>query len=832
MPITGQQVDPNSVPAASALNPTVSRHLFAMSDGARLAVWQGANGAQYAVRSTGGAWGAPVQFATPAGGLNPYYGLGQNGNVVSLFANNTSATVNQIKLSYAAGAVTMSTASYSGFNDVLTSIDVLYNTTLSAWIIAGGDNLTSGVAVYQIQESSSTAGQGVTLSGISGASRVHLTSSGPASNVLYLSYQQSGSSLFVAPVTIAGTTISIGTPETAYPGCTDYSAEIDANGNLDLVVLDERSSGTHSIVAVKRLGVNSYNSPTILYNNTQGSTPPVTSYDSATGNLTVYVQSLANQSNGELLRILRSGGSWGGAQLAVGGDGNGYGSPSTNRYAVSGTSEWLYLSGTSTTLLQYSGFSNGSTPTVPVPVSPSGNITTLLPTFIWNSANPTPSDAPQARELLIQRVSDGVTMWDTGRMTTGDNHSIVYSTTATGLAYGVQYRWQVREWDTVLNSPSAYSSPVTFTVTRPGTVAITNVAANGLNVAAGGDITGANCTLSYSWSHPDGLSNTQYQGLLYADDGVTLVNAQQTATYANPLSSGSTTTVHYWTITDGANPPISNLTYYRFQIQATDSQGGVTLSPQYRVRTNWPPPAPVTGFSALSNPVTGTVRLSWQLPPGMTGINVYTRRSPLPGHIPDPWVQFQGVGLVTHLTVYPLLLTRTDYAIQTIDTSGVIGTLEVLPNVLLPLLFGRSYTAWITDTANPSTSVPVGLANDAGGASTWQHVTGPVSMLYEGHTMPTVDYLPTSYYTATGRKYVVFALDTDNATRLAWRDIRAALTAMDGGNSVLYRDMDNHAFICTLTNFSEGQADAVSYNVSFDLIQTTTTLNPLALWSA
>lgn len=831
MPILGQQIDPNPVPIASALNPNVSPHLFAMSDGTRLAVWQGANGVVYAIRSTGGVWAAPVAIAGVSGNLNAY-GLGQNGNVVSLFGNTLSGgSVAQIKLSYAAGAVTVSATSYSGINDYLASIDVLYNTTLSSWIIAGISSGTSRVEIVQVNESSGTVGQIVTLNGISGAPRVHLTSSGPASNVLYLSYQQSGASLFVAPVTISGTTLSLGTPEAAYPGCTDYSAEIDASGNLDLVVLDERTNGLHSIVAVKRLGVNSYSSPITLYGNTQGATPPVTNYDSPSGNLTVYVQSLANQSNGELLSIQRTGGTWGAAQTTIGGDALGYGSPSANRYTVSGTSEYLYLSGTTTVALNYNGAANGSTPTVPVPVSPSGNIAGLLPNFLWNSANPTPSDLPVAREILVQRVSDSVTMWDTGRITTGDNHSIIYSTTATGLAYGIQYRWQAREWDTVLNSPSAYSTAMSFTPQSPPVETITGVTNNGVVVASGGDIATTTIAVTTSHTQSGGNSAAQVNLVFLADDGVTVLGQTGFTALSPAITSGASFTITS-DLSNGGTVALANGTYYRVRVDVIDSTGLTASSGTFRLHTAWTPPAPVTGLSALPNPVTGTVRLSWQIPTGTTALKVYTRRSPLPGHTPEPWIPFQGVGLVSRLTVYPLLLTKIDYAVQTFNAQGVNGALEILPSVILHLLFGRSYTAWITNTVNPSTSVPVGLANDAGSASTWQHVTAPISSIFEGHTSPTTDYLPTSYYTAIGRKYLVFALDTDNSTSLAWRDVRAALTTMDGGNLVLYRDMDNHAYICTLTNFVEGQADAVSYNVSFDLISTTIALNPLALWSA
>lgn len=824
MPIIGQQVDPNAVPAASALAPNVGRRLFAMSDGARLAVWTGANGTVYAIRSTGGVWAAPVSIPSATGNMS-VYGVGQNGNAVSLFSVGVSGIVSQIKLSYAAGAVTITTPSYTG-GVYAANLDVLYNTTLAAWLIAGFDSFNSSMVIQQIAESSSTVGQSVALSGTQTPARVHLTSSGPASNILYLSYQQSGSSLFVAPVSIAGTTIALGTPEAAYPGCTDYSAEIDASGNLDLVVLDERTSGLHSIVAVKRLGVNSYSSPITLYGNTQGATPPVTNYDSTSGNLTVYVQSLANQPNGELLSIQRIGGTWGAAQTVVGGDALGYASPSANRSTVAGVSEYLYLSGTSTALLQYNGAANGSTPTVPVPVSPSGNIAGLLPNFAWNSANPTPSDLPQAREIVVERDSDGVTLWDTGRITTG----APYGYAGTALVYGIRYRWKVREWDTVLNSPSAYSTYAYFTPQSPPVETITGVTNNGVAVANGGNIASTTVAVTFSHTQSGGNSATQANLVLLTDDGTAVVGQTGFTNLSPAIASGASGTLT-WELTNNGAVAIANGTYYRARVDVIDSTGLTASSGTFRLHTNWPPPAPVTGFSATPNPVTGTVRLSWTVPAGITGIRVYTRRSPLPGHAPEPWVQFQGVVGGSRLTVYPLLLTKTDYAVQTINAQGISGAVEVLPNVILHLLFGRSYTAWITDTVNPSTSVPVGLANDAGGASTWQHVTGPVSTLYEGHTSPTVDYLPTSYWTATGRKYVVFALDTDNATSLAWRDVRAALTAMDGGNSVLYRDMDNHAYICTLTNFSEGQADAVSYLVSFDLIQTTSTLNPLALWS-
>jgi len=827
MPAVGQLVDNVSIPA-DPFSPDVTHHLCTFSDGAKLLVYSRTTGAYYALRNSSGVWQAPVSLlASP---LSSYSAnaIVQVGDTVTVFYATATAGSNNAALAYSAGAVNVTTSG-GGAIAGTTAFDVAWNSTTGYWYVASfGPSPFGGyifvVTTYLPGFPPFTTQRAVNAT-TTGITRLHLAAASATSSTIYLTVgDNTAGQTTVYPIVVgAGGAFTIGAAETAYHSSCEHAVEFDVNGNLDLILYDP---AVNALLDVKRTGTATYAAAVTLYSAPAiGTSIPATAYNNSTGALSVFFETAANQPNDELYLAQRTSGNWVTATLAVGGDGNGYHAASTGRYVDGVNRDVTYVYGMNGSYSIYHfQLGTGSAPNTPVITAPSaGNGGSASPVSSWNYTNPIPADLQGAYELLFTRYSDNVVMWDSGWVASAASSGIAYSGTA--LVYGTQYQAQVRVKDAQLGSASAYSTPVVFTATRPGVATITNVLDNGVNVAAGGDITSAIATLTYSWSQPDGNTDVSYQLLLYLDDGATLVNNTPLSTLTPAVVSGASYTAPAWSIAGGANPAINNLTYYRFQIRAIDSQGGVALSPQYRIRTNWTPPPVPYDIGVRPNSDTGVVTLSWVIASSVASVNVFMRPTGT-----TIWQSIEPSGPASSpIHVFPPPGIPYDYGFQSIGTTGILSPIAMERAITLPLKLGY-YTAWLRDTTAPLTAaVPLGIPGQALSSNAWTQAEDKSSFVPQGLSKPKTDYGPTNWQMLKGAKYLIFAQDGTGASAINGKSVIAAMQAMyDTRNTLQYCDNEGRVYFVRMGAFSAPRADdAINNLATLDLEETITPLTIL-----
>lgn len=121
--------------------------------------------------------------------------------------------------------------------------------------------------------------------------------------------------------------------------------------------------------------------------------------------------------------------------------------------------------------------------------------------YNWTFSDPDSGNTQSAYQLLIKRVSDGVTVVDTGKVaSTTSSHTL----TAATLTNNVQYQWQVKTWDNK-DLAGPYSSLATFWASAKPTVSITTPATDGATVAT------SSLTAQWSFSDPESEGQSAYQ---------------------------------------------------------------------------------------------------------------------------------------------------------------------------------------------------------------------------------------------------------------------------------------------------------------------------------
>jgi hypothetical protein len=116
--------------------------------------------------------------------------------------------------------------------------------------------------------------------------------------------------------------------------------------------------------------------------------------------------------------------------------------------------------------------------------------------FTWTFSDPDAGDSQSAYELLIQRQSDGVTIYDTGKViSAAGSHTLPGGTLSNNFAY----RFLVRTWDTI-DVVGPYSAASNFNTDTPPNAPV-------LTPKDSFDATGAT-TFAWTFSDPD-LGQTQ-----------------------------------------------------------------------------------------------------------------------------------------------------------------------------------------------------------------------------------------------------------------------------------------------------------------------------------
>lgn len=159
-------------------------------------------------------------------------------------------------------------------------------------------------------------------------------------------------------------------------------------------------------------------------------------------------------------------------------------------------------------------------------------------TFSWIFTDDNRRDFQTAYQLQIQRVSDSVDVYDSGKITSTVSQSVL---SANAIANNINYRWRVRTYD-VLNAAGTWSAYSTFSTSSAGTLIITDP---DVDYMAGVE------TSSYNvmWTYTQGADAAQTQRRVVvtrlSDNTVTFDTGMQANTESQLLVSGFESGVQY-----------------------------------------------------------------------------------------------------------------------------------------------------------------------------------------------------------------------------------------------------------------------------------------------
>jgi hypothetical protein len=147
----------------------------------------------------------------------------------------------------------------------------------------------------------------------------------------------------------------------------------------------------------------------------------------------------------------------------------------------------------------YSDTSNNQAPTAPALATRANFDATSAVPFSWTFSDGNPADAQTAYQLVIEKVSDGSTAYDSGKVASSSS-SITLA--ANALTNAIAYRWKVRVYD-ALDVASAYSAYGTFSTSAIGTLTIVDPAADGTTPVV--------ATYNVKWTYTQANGYTQAQ---------------------------------------------------------------------------------------------------------------------------------------------------------------------------------------------------------------------------------------------------------------------------------------------------------------------------------
>ncbi len=147
------------------------------------------------------------------------------------------------------------------------------------------------------------------------------------------------------------------------------------------------------------------------------------------------------------------------------------------------------------------------------PTSLSATTNNLTPTFT-GAINDSNGDDLGAVEIVVTRVSDGATMWDSGKVSaSGTTFNVVYAGSA--LSWSVAYQWKARTWDE-WDAAGAYSALQNLTLVHKPNVPS--------SLSPTGRITTLTPTFQGQFTDSDPTHTfSNYQIILYAADQTTVV---------------------------------------------------------------------------------------------------------------------------------------------------------------------------------------------------------------------------------------------------------------------------------------------------------------------
>ena len=246
------------------------------------------------------------------------------------------------------------------------------------------------------------------------------------------------------------------------------------------------------------------------------------------------------------------------------------------------------------TVLAHTGFPQ---PLQPSNLAPAGGkgISTLTPTLSWQY-NATSPDVQSAYEILIKKQSDGSTVYDSGKITSGVGSAAIPAST---LAWNTNYLWQVRTWSGT-GIQGAYSDQVLFKTSQAPVVTITSPTAQ-QSVTTDAPI------ISWTYADPEGTAQTAFSVTV---ERITAFGQTSGEVVFQTSVSNSNATSYLLPASS-----LSNGNKYLVTVTATDSDGVVGTSTKREFQVVFvAPPAPNITTELSENMLFNRINVSTNKP--------------------------------------------------------------------------------------------------------------------------------------------------------------------------------------------------------------------------
>lgn len=313
--------------------------------------------------------------------------------------------------------------------------------------------------------------------------------------------------------------------------------------------------------------------------------------------------------------------------------------------------------------------------------------------FTWTFSDPSPTDSQTAYQVIVERDSDGLQLWDSGKVT-----STIPSATWTGITApykDVLLRWRVRVYDSD-DVVSAYSANQQFYARDAPVVAIT------YPTAVGG-ILSPQPTVTWTFTASGGRTQSQYN-VLITSGGTTVYDSGWVLSSATSHDIGT--------------PILAYGVSYITTVSVRDSVG-LSGSTSVTATASWTPPDnPTLTVDVTPYDTSGYIGLSWPQNRDAQFINYQIWRRPTGT---TAWTLVATVTSTSPTTYsfqdYYAPNTPLDYAVtQTairygVNVASVQSVVTAVPN-------GSHY--WLICYDNTALSVKLGQVVDDGWSDQWE----------------------------------------------------------------------------------------------------------------
>lgn len=247
-----------------------------------------------------------------------------------------------------------------------------------------------------------------------------------------------------------------------------------------------------------------------------------------------------------------------------------------------------------------------SHPPAPVQVGPIGDPYVIYGSggstnFTWDFTDPSPGDYQTAYQIVVEKVSDGTVVVDSGKVTTTNdpvNPTVRWNAQVVVPAANkdIQLRWKIRLWDKD-NVAGNYSAYATFYLVDPATANLTSPASS--------TVTTSMPTVTLTGT-VGGTRRIKKMRVLFLQGATTVYDSGDILVdLASPYTVSHTPT----------SPILANNQNYTISTYVTDSVGINSSIVQMNITTSWITPAVPTGVTANIVPFNtenqGYVDVSW-----------------------------------------------------------------------------------------------------------------------------------------------------------------------------------------------------------------------------